>query len=189
MSLGNALLGLLNHRPMTGYDLKKILDHPMGFFWVAQMSQIYRELNKLEEKGLVKSEVKPQEKRPDRKVYQLTKGGKETFLSWLNKFPDQLSEASRSRFLMRIFFSSKIKLDELAFQMKRYKREKEERLRYLNKVEQWIKDYSREKKLKEHAFYWSLIVKKEYKNVTAGIEWADECLQLIEQKKRKEKRI
>jgi len=87
MSLDNALLGLLNHRPMTGYDLKKILDHPMGFFWVAQMSQIYRELNKLEEKGLVKSEIESQERRPDRKVYQLTKEGKETFLNWLNKYP------------------------------------------------------------------------------------------------------
>ena len=81
MSLGNALLGLLSHGPMTGYDLKKLLDHPIGFFWVAQMSQIYRELNKMEEKGLVKSAIEPQEKRPDRKVYQLTKGGKETFLS------------------------------------------------------------------------------------------------------------
>ena len=30
MSLKNALLGLLNHRPMTGYDLKKIIDHPSG---------------------------------------------------------------------------------------------------------------------------------------------------------------
>ena len=48
MSLENALLGLLNHRPMTGYDLKRIFDDPMEFFWVAQMSQIYRELNKLE---------------------------------------------------------------------------------------------------------------------------------------------
>ncbi len=185
MSLGNALLGLLNHRPMTGYDLKKMLDYPMGFFWVAQMSQIYRELNKLEEKRLVKFEVEPQEKRPDRKVYQLTKEGKETFLNWLNKFPDQLSEASRSRFLMRIFFSSKIKLDELAFEIKRYKKEVEEQLGYLDKVEQWIKDYSREKKFKEDAFYWSLIVKREYKSIAAGIEWADECLQLIEQKKRK----
>jgi len=64
LSLGNALLGLLNHRPMTGYDLKKMLDHPMGFFWAAQMSQIYRELNKLEKKVLVKSEIIPQEKRP-----------------------------------------------------------------------------------------------------------------------------
>ena len=187
MSLGNALLGLLSYGPMTGYDLKKLLDYPMGFFWLAQMSQIYRELNKLEEKGLVKSEIKPQEKRPDRKVYQITKGGKETFLSWLNKFPEQLNEASRSRFLMRIFFSSKIKLDELAFEIKRYKKEIEEELRYLNKVEQWIKNYIREKKFKEDAFYWHLIAKKEYKSITAGMEWADECLQLIEQKQEKNK--
>ena len=174
---------------MAGYDLKRIFDDTIGFFWAAQMSQIYRELNKLEEKGLVKSEVEPQEKRPDRKVYQLTKEGRETFLNWLNRSPNQLSQTSRSRFLMRIFFSSRIKLDELAFQIKRYKKEKEEQLRYLNKVEQWIKDYSREKKFKEDAFYWNLIVKKEYKSIAAGIEWADECLQLIEQKKRKEKRI
>ena len=187
MSLGNALLGLLSYGPMTGYDLKKLLDYPMGFFWLAQMSQIYRELNKLEEKGLVKSEIKPQEKRPDRKVYQLTKEGKETFLSWLNKFPEQLNEASRSRFLMRIFFSSKIKLDELAFEIKRYKKEIEEELRYLDKVEQWIKNYSREKKFKEDVFYWHLIVKKEYKSIAAGMEWADECLQLIEQKQEKNK--
>ena len=187
MSLGNALLGLLNHKPMTGYDLKKIFDYPMGFFWVAQMSQIYRELNKLEEKGLVKSEIVPQEKRPDRKVYQLTKEGKETFLDWLNKFPDQLSQTSRSQFLMRIFFSSRIKLDELAFEIRRYKKEKEEQLRYLNKVEQWIKGYSREKKFKDDTFYWSLIVKKAYKDIAAGMEWADECLQLIEQKQDKSK--
>jgi len=189
MSLENALLGLLNNRPMTGYDLKKMLDHPIGFFWTAQMSQIYRELNKLEEKRLVKSEVETQAKRPNRKVYQITKERQETFLNWLNKFPDRLSELYRSKFLMRIFFSSKIKLDELAFEIKRYKKEIEEQLRYLNKVEQWIKDYSREEKYKDDIFYWSLIVKKEYKSIAAGIEWADECLQLIEQKKRKEKRI
>jgi DNA-binding PadR family transcriptional regulator len=185
MSLGNALLGLLDHRPMTGYDLKKMLDHPIGFFWVAQMSQIYRELNKLEEKGLVKSEIEPQEKRPDRKVYQITKEGQETFLHWLNKFPNRLSELYRSRFLMRIFFSSRIKLEELAFEIMRYKKEIEKQLKYLSKVEQWIKDYSREKKFKEDAFYWNLIVKKEYRSIAAGMEWADECLQLIEQKKRK----
>ncbi len=86
---------------------------------------------------------------------------------------------------MRIFFSSRIKLDELAFEIKRYKKEMGEQLRYLTKVEQWIKDYSREKKFKEDAFYWNLIVKKEYKSIAAGMEWADECLQLIEQKKRK----
>jgi DNA-binding PadR family transcriptional regulator len=32
MSLENALLGLLNHRSMTGYDLKKIFNNTLGFF-------------------------------------------------------------------------------------------------------------------------------------------------------------
>ena len=96
MSLGNALLGLINYRPMTGYDLKRIFDDTVGFFWFAQMSQIYRELNKLEEEGLVKSTIEAQEKRPDRKVYQLTKKGKKVFLNWMNKFPNRLSEPCRS---------------------------------------------------------------------------------------------
>jgi len=152
------------------------------------MSQIYRELNKLEKKRLVKFKIVPQKKRPNRKVYQVTKEGKETFLRWLNKFPDRLSELYRSEFLMRIFFSSKIKLDELTFEIKRYKKEIEEQSRYLNEVEQWIKNYSQENKFKDDTFYWHLIVKKEHKSIAAGIEWADECLHLIEQKKRKKRR-
>jgi len=128
---------------MTGYDLKKTFDDTIDFFWSAQMSQIYRELNNLEEKGLVRSEIKPQEKRPDRKVYQITEEGRNTFLNWLNKFPSQLSQNKRSRFLMRLFFSSRIKLDELAFEITRYKKEKEKQIKYLDEVQRWIKNYKK----------------------------------------------
>jgi len=64
---------------------------------------------------------------------------------------------------------------------------KEEQLRYLNKVEQWIKDYSREEKYKDDTFYWNLIIKKGYKDVATGLEWTDECLQLLEREKRKKR--
>jgi len=77
---------------------------------------------------------------------------------------------------MRIFFLSKIKLDELAFEIKRYKKEIEEELKCLNKVKQWIKNYSREKKLREHAFYWNLIVKKEYKSIAAFLYLLVKCI-------------
>ena len=185
LSLGNALLGLLNYRSMTGYDLKKTFDNTIDFFWSAQMSQIYRELNNLEKKGFVLSKIEAQEKRPDRKVYQLTEEGRNTFLNWLNKFPNQLSQNNRSRFLMRVFFSSKIKLDELAFEITRYKKEKENQLKYLEKVQQWINDFSKDKKYKTETFYWELILKKGNKDNSADIEWAEECLQLIEEKKQK----
>lgn len=170
---------------MTGYDLKKTFDNTIDFFWSAQMSQIYRELNNLEEKGFVKSKIEEQEKRPDRKVYQLTEEGRNAFLNWLNKFPNQLSQNNRSRFLMRVFFSSKINLDELAFEITRYKKEKEKQIKYLDEIQQWIKDYSKDKKYKTETFYWDLILKKGYKDNTAEIEWAEESLKLIEGKKQK----
>lgn len=40
MSLSYGLLGLLNYFPMSGYDLKKIFDDSINFFWAAQTSQI-----------------------------------------------------------------------------------------------------------------------------------------------------
>ena len=168
---------------MTGYDLKRTFDRTIDFFWSAQMSQIYRELNKLEERGLVKSEVETQEKRPDRKVYQLTEEGKKTFIKWLNKFPNRLSEICRCRFLMRVFFASRITLDELSFEIKRFKKEKEEEIRKIREIEETIKNYNQEEKYKDEIFYWDLIIRKGCRRNSAEIEWADECMHLIEQKK------
>jgi len=182
LSLGNALLGLLNYRSMTGYDLKKTFDDTIDFFWSAQMSQIYRELNTLEEKGLVQSKIEPQEKRPDRKVYQLTEKGREAFLGWLTKFPNRLSHQKRSRFLMRIFFSSRIKLEELSFEIKRYKKEKEKQIKYLDKVKQLIREYSKDEKYKEEIFYWDIILDKGYRVNRAEIEWAERSMELIKEK-------
>ncbi|MEA1940249.1 MAG: PadR family transcriptional regulator [Candidatus Caldatribacteriota bacterium] len=184
MSLGHALLGLLNYRSMTGYDLKKTFDSSIVFFWSAQMSQIYRDLNSLEKKGLVESEIEPQKKRPDKKVYQITEKGKKNFLRWLNKFPKKLGEVNRSRFLMRVFFSSKIKLDDLAFEIQRFKKEKEEEIKKIKDIEEMVKNYSKEDKYKEENFYWDLIIRLGYKKDTTDIEWADECLHLIEQKQK-----
>ncbi|MGE5576976.1 MAG: PadR family transcriptional regulator, partial [Syntrophothermus sp.] len=63
MSLPYAILGFLSYRPMTGYDLGNFFKQSVAHFWHAELSQIYRELGKLEEKGLVKSEIQPQESR------------------------------------------------------------------------------------------------------------------------------
>ena len=43
--LKNILLGLINEKPKTGYDLKKEFDTEIGEFWSVKHSQIYLELN------------------------------------------------------------------------------------------------------------------------------------------------
>ena len=66
------LLGFLNYRNASGYDLKQLMDVSTSNFWHAKQSQIYTTLKKLEEDGMVASHIEPQESRPNRKVYEIT---------------------------------------------------------------------------------------------------------------------
>src|ERR1700740_1459020 len=52
VSLEHILLGLLR-QPASGYDLKAVLDHGIGHFWGAELSQIYPSLRRLEKRGLL----------------------------------------------------------------------------------------------------------------------------------------
>ena len=56
-TLKYAILGLLNRKSMTGYDLSKEFETTLFEFWNAKHSQIYPELKSLSEKGLVQYEV------------------------------------------------------------------------------------------------------------------------------------
>ncbi|MCL2350821.1 MAG: PadR family transcriptional regulator, partial [Defluviitaleaceae bacterium] len=76
MSLKHGLMGLLSQKPMTGYDLDKEFNASLGFFWPAQYSQIYAELDKMEKKGWLVSRRVVQEDKPNKRVYSLTAEGK-----------------------------------------------------------------------------------------------------------------
>jgi len=71
MALGEAILVCLTERPMSGYDLAKNFDASIGFFWKSSHQQIYRELGKLREKGLVNSKELKQSGKPNRIVHTI----------------------------------------------------------------------------------------------------------------------
>ncbi len=48
--LKHGILGLLNYHDMTGYEIMEVFRDSLRFFWSAQTSQIYRELQTLEKK-------------------------------------------------------------------------------------------------------------------------------------------
>jgi PadR family transcriptional regulator AphA len=52
MSLDHAILGFLSYSPFTGYDLKKFFDQSVRHFWLADQSQIYRTLSRLNEESM-----------------------------------------------------------------------------------------------------------------------------------------
>lgn len=82
MSTRHVLLGLLEIRPMTGYDLMQVLTISLESLWAASYGQIYPMLHKLADEGLVRAEHESTGRR-ERIVYHLTPAGRSAFVAWL----------------------------------------------------------------------------------------------------------
>jgi PadR family transcriptional regulator AphA len=103
MSLDHAILGFLQYKPLSGYDLKAEFDLSLQYSWPADQSHIYRTVARLAEKKWIETEVIRQNSRPDRKVYHLTQKGREELLRWLSM--PALNKDVRLAQLIQIFFS------------------------------------------------------------------------------------
>src|SRR5690349_10259588 len=86
MSLRHALLGLLVDRSASGYDLLKLFNTSLANVWPATQSQIYTELHKLAEAGLI---VVAAEGPRGRKQYALTDDGLAELRHWLTETEPQ----------------------------------------------------------------------------------------------------
>ena len=78
-----AILSLLADRDYSGYDLSKAFDASITNVWAARQSQIYPELHRLEQKGLVAGVAVPQAGRPDKRMYHLTSSGRADLVAWV----------------------------------------------------------------------------------------------------------
>jgi PadR family transcriptional regulator, regulatory protein AphA len=109
MSLPHIILGLLQRRSMTGYDLKNgCFDKEIAHLWAADQAQIYRTLDKLVEQEWVVYEIEIQHDRPNRKVYSLTAAGAEELLRWLQQ--SQPLPNLREPLLVQLFFTQQSQL-------------------------------------------------------------------------------
>ena len=96
------ILGLLAMRPLSGYDIKAIVDRSTRFFWAASYGQIYPELRRLEAEGMVEGEDAPNGGR-QRRVYSLTPAGREALVAWL--LGPTVTIELRDESLLRLFFA------------------------------------------------------------------------------------
>ncbi|MBA3475574.1 MAG: PadR family transcriptional regulator [Actinobacteria bacterium] len=98
-TLGHALLGLLAERPRTGYGLLKHFEQSLAYAWPASHSQIYPELARLRDAGLIREGGPlPRGGRP----YELSDAGLAEVRSWLRD--TEPSRTVRSEAALRLFF-------------------------------------------------------------------------------------
>ncbi|AXV37506.1 MAG: hypothetical protein CIT01_04485 [Methanobacterium sp. BRmetb2] len=184
MSLSYAMLGILTYSPMTGYNLKKVFDTSISQVWAASLSQIYRELSDLENKGYVSSNIQKQEDRPDKRIYNITREGRDAFLEWLKDSPEKISSVKRDAFMLRIFFGSNLEKKELLKQLQRFISQKNDHLNKLNEIEKNFSicssEFSVESPKKEELF-WHFTIKRGKMTLKTLIKWAEECIKELEE--------
>jgi molybdate-binding protein/DNA-binding PadR family transcriptional regulator len=80
-----ALLGLLLDEPLHGYAMRRAIESDYAPFWKIEWARLYRSLSRLERQGLVRTTEAPSQDGPRRKIYHLTRGGRQALLRWLRE--------------------------------------------------------------------------------------------------------
>lgn len=98
------ILGLLSEQPLTGYEIKKIVDIRFSNFWSESYGQIYPELAKLESHGLVTVNRLNKDTKKERKQYSITEPGLNVLKEWLVQPVEK--EIVRFELLLKLYFSN-----------------------------------------------------------------------------------
>jgi PadR family transcriptional regulator AphA len=105
------ILGMVRRQPRSGYEIKAAVDNSTRFFWAASYGQIYPELKRLSEAGLVEGVDEPRGERR-RTVYAIAEAGEEALKEWLRQ-PPQTYEL-REEGLLKLFFADVLSPAEAA---------------------------------------------------------------------------
>jgi len=97
------VLGMIRGAPKSGYEIKAAVDGSTRFFWAASYGQIYPELKRLSEAGMVVGVEAPTGGRP-RTVYEITADGEEELRAWLRQPPRTYE--MRDEGLLKLFFAA-----------------------------------------------------------------------------------
>jgi DNA-binding PadR family transcriptional regulator len=126
------ILGLLANKPRSGYDIKAVVDRSTRFFWAASYGQIYPELRRLEEGGLIEGEDAPSGGR-SRRVYTLTAGGRQALVDWL--LGSTVTIELRDESLLRLFFADALPREQALMLLEGRKRGHEQYLEVLRAID------------------------------------------------------
>jgi DNA-binding PadR family transcriptional regulator len=134
------ILGFVRGEPRSGYEIKALVDNSTRFFWAASYGQIYPELKRLAEAGLIAGKNLPTGGRK-RTVYEITADGEEELRAWLRQPPHTFE--MRDEGLLKLFFADALPREEALEILRSIKAQRlamNERLRAIEQMKGEIED-------------------------------------------------
>ena len=180
MSLKHGILGLLSYGPMSGYDLTKAFGQSLSYFWAAQTSQIYRELEAMTGCGWIEIKEERQRGHMVTTLHTLTDAGRDELARWLEE-PLEERSGTRSPFLLRLFFQSRAGLDSIRALVQARKLWAEAHAESLRETLALVIPERREGVDDELAvFCWKQAAEFGLAQFEAETRWAEDCLARLE---------
>lgn len=167
------ILGLLMHGDLSGYDIKKIVEMQLQYFWSESYGQIYPALTELESLQLIVH--REEGGAVPRKVYTITELGQKELHRWLKKPVEE--EKIRYEVLLKTFLSAADDVETTRQHLLDFKRRQEIHVAALTEYEESLRAVLENNK--EHLFYLLTVLcgKRVFQ---AYCDWCEEALKLLE---------
>jgi DNA-binding PadR family transcriptional regulator len=168
-----AVLGLLCHKPMTGYDIKKTIAQSTGMFWSESYGQIYPTLKKLTREGLAVVQQSERRGAASKTSYAPTAKGRNTIKTWLAQ--PAKTNIIRSETLLKIFFGGQADLLLTQMHIEQELADSRQALAVLTTVEKMLAQRSNGRRNLTD-FHFRLTIAYGKKSLTATVRWCKDSL-------------
>lgn len=176
MSLKYAILSLLAHDPLTGYELMKLFDGSVGYFWHATHPQIYKELARLENAGQIVHRSVEQRGRPTKKIYSLSDSGQHDLLTWL-RVPAG-AQRVKDEMMLKTFCCGLLGTAEALDLLDRHRKLHQTRLQRYQELERFLRSGPSMTSRERVGPYLTLLRGIRYER--DYIEWCDDARELLQ---------
>ncbi|MFF5444898.1 PadR family transcriptional regulator [Streptomyces sp. NPDC012888] len=172
MSLPHAILTALLERPSSGLELTRRFDRSIGYFWSATHQQIYRELGRLEEAGLIRALPSEQPARGQRKEFEVLAAGRDELARWVGESADP--KAIRDPLLLRIRAAAVVGTGGLAAELRRHRELHERQLASYRAIEE--RDFPPERRSSDEDRLRRLVLRGGIELETFWLRWLEEAV-------------
>jgi PadR family transcriptional regulator AphA len=167
-----AVLGLLTDGERSGYDLLRLAEQSVGFFWTPAKTQMYAVLRRLVDHGFATVRRVRQEHRPDKYVYKITALGEDRLREGLEHVG---STVNKNPLELKIFFGEHRPLGAVITDLEAVRNNARAHLARLEEIEQTF-DHD------EYLFPYLTLLRGKA-TAKADAEWAARCLALLREKR------
>ncbi len=175
MALRYAIIITLEDKRCSGYDIASRFSQGLGYFWSASHQQIYSELRKMTDLGLVAYELIEQKGKPVKKVYCVTEAGFKALDTWL-MLPSK-SMPLKDALLMKLYAGSRVAPDTLLREMQRHCQEKRQLLETYLEIDSCFQPVNKKPIKYQYAY---LTLRKGIVQTQAWLQWSDEVCCFLE---------